>query len=260
MPFATLASASVAAAAASGAQESVGGGVVGWAAGLMEALGGPGAGLIVALENLFPPLPSELFLPLAGFTAGRGGMSLASALVWTTVGSVVGALVLYWTGALLGPERTRALAARIPLLRAEDIDRNTEWFDRHGSKAVFFGRMVPVFRSFISVPAGIGRMRMPVFLLYTTLGSAVWNTTLVLAGYFLGEQWTLVEQYVGVFSKVVLAAVAVAVVVWGVRRGRSLRRARAARERQEERREERREGRPEHGGDRERERSGGRGD
>jgi membrane protein DedA with SNARE-associated domain len=128
------------------------GGIAGWAVGLMETLGGPGAGLAIALENLFPPLPSEVILPLAGFAASRGELSLAGALFWTTVGSVVGALLLYALGGWFGRDRVRAVAARLPLVKLSDIDRTEAWFARHGAKAVFFGRMIPIFRSVIPLP------------------------------------------------------------------------------------------------------------
>ncbi|WP_084959706.1 DedA family protein [Thermoactinospora rubra] len=185
-----------------------------WATGLMDTLGAPGAGIAVALENLFPPLPSEVILPLAGFTAGRGRMDLLDALVWTTLGSVVGALALYWIGALLGRERLYAIAERVPLLKVSDIERTEAFFARHGGKTVFFGRMVPVFRSLISIPAGVERMPLGRFLLLTTLGSGIWNSAFVLAGYFLGEQWGLVEGYVNIGTNVVLGVVAVAVLVF----------------------------------------------
>ncbi|WP_459800517.1 DedA family protein [Herbidospora sp. RD11066] len=187
-----------------------------WLIGLMESLGAPGAGLAIALENLFPPLPSEVILPLAGFTASQGEMRLLDVLLWTTAGSVAGALALYWIGALLGRDRTLALAARIPLLKLSDIDRTEAWFLRHGRKTVFFGRMIPIFRSLISIPAGVERMPLGIFTLLTTLGSLVWNTIFVLAGYALGENWSLVETYAGVGSKVVLAVVALAVLVFAV--------------------------------------------
>ncbi|MFE9101229.1 DedA family protein [Actinomadura geliboluensis] len=186
------------------------GGIAGWATDLMERLGAPGAGLAIALENLFPPLPSEVILPLAGFTAAQGRMSLTAAIVWTTLGSVLGALALYGIGALIGRDRVRAIAARLPLVKVEDLDRTEAWFLRHGGKAVFFGRMIPIFRSLISVPAGVERMRMPVFLAYTTLGSLLWNTVFVLAGYGLGDNWRTVEEYVGVYSKAVVAVAVVA--------------------------------------------------
>jgi membrane protein DedA with SNARE-associated domain len=186
-------------------------GLVGFVTDLMERLGSPGAGLAVALENLFPPIPSEVILPLAGFTASQGRLSLTGAIFWTTLGSVVGALALYYVGALLGRDRVRAIAARLPLVKVSDIDRTEAWFDRHGVKAVFFGRMIPIFRSLISIPAGIERMRVSVFVLYTTLGSLIWNTLFVMAGYLLGENWHLVEGYVGTFQNLVILAVVIAV-------------------------------------------------
>ncbi|GLW12560.1 hypothetical protein Misp01_76880 [Microtetraspora sp. NBRC 13810] len=181
----------------------------------METMGEVGAGIAIALENLFPPLPSEVILPLAGFAASRGDISLWGAVLWTTVGSVVGALALYGVGALLGRERTLALAAKLPLVKLDDIEKAEGWFLRHGVKTVFFGRMIPIFRSLISVPAGVERMRIWTFLLFTSLGSLIWNTVFVMAGYLLGENWSLVEQYVGVLSKVVLG-VCVLAVVWFV--------------------------------------------
>jgi membrane protein DedA with SNARE-associated domain len=197
------------------------GGIAGWAADLVDAMGGPGAGLAIALENLFPPLPSEVFLPLTGFAAGQGVISLFSALFWTTLGSMVGAAVLYWIGMLFGRERMHAIWAKLPLVKTSDLERTEEWFAKHGTKAVFFGRMVPIFRSLISVPAGLERMPLPTFLLFTSLGSLIWNSVLVLAGYWLGDQWDLVETYVGIISKVVLVLVLAAVALYIVVRVRS---------------------------------------
>ncbi|MDT9685343.1 DedA family protein [Streptomyces sp. TRM76323] len=202
------------------------GGIAGWAVDLVETLGGPGAGLAIALENLFPPLPSEVILPLTGFAAGQGVLTLASALFWTTLGSVVGAVVLYWIGRMFGRERMHALWARLPLVKTSDLERTEAWFARHGTKAVFLGRMVPVFRSLISVPAGVERMPLPVFVALTTLGSLIWNSVLVLAGYWLGDRWTAVETYVGFFSKAVLVLAAVALVAYAVVRLRGRGRAR----------------------------------
>jgi membrane protein DedA with SNARE-associated domain len=193
-------------------------GIAGWATGLMETLGAPGAGLAIALENLFPPLPSEVILPLAGFTAGQGRMGLIEALVWTTAGSVVGALALYLVGALLGRDRVVAIAGRLPLIKVSDIEKTEAFFAKHGVKTVFFGRMIPIFRSMISIPAGVERMPIWVFLLFTTLGSAIWNTIFVMAGYYLGENWHLVEGYVGIGTNVVIGIVVLAVLVFvGVR-------------------------------------------
>ncbi|CAM5686878.1 MULTISPECIES: DedA family protein [Streptomyces] len=193
-----------------------------WITGLMDTLGAPGAGLAIAAENLFPPLPSELILPLAGFAAGQGRMSLFSALAWTTLGSVLGALALYGVGAALGRARMLAIAARLPLVKVSDVEKTERWFQRHGSKAVFFGRMVPIFRSLISIPAGIERMPIPAFLLLTTLGSLIWNAIFVLAGYALGENWEEVTGYADTYSKVVLVAAGLAVLAFlAVRLSRS---------------------------------------
>ncbi|GAA4197978.1 DedA family protein [Streptosporangium oxazolinicum] len=189
-------------------------GIAGWAINLMETLGAPGAGLAIALENLFPPLPSEVILPLAGFTASKGNMGLFDAVLWTTLGSVVGALALYGVGALLGRARVVAIAARLPLVSVSDIERTEAWFARHGRKTVFFGRMIPIFRSLISIPAGVERMPITIFTLLTTLGSLIWNTAFVMAGFLLGEQWDLVEQYMGIVSKAVLGIVILAVIVF----------------------------------------------
>jgi membrane protein DedA with SNARE-associated domain len=194
------------------------GGVAGWSVSVMETIGAPGAGLLVALENLFPPLPSEVILPLAGFTASQGSFTVAGALFWTTLGSVVGAIALYWIGAALGRRRLRAIVDRMPLVDLHDLDRTEAWFDRHGRAAVFFGRMIPIFRSLISVPAGIERMSFGAFVLLSLAGSLLWNTIFVLAGYYLGENWHLAEQYAGDFSTVVLCATAALLIVWVARR------------------------------------------
>nr|WP_146954434.1 DedA family protein [Cellulomonas soli] len=190
-------------------------GVAGWAVHLMETLGVVGAALAIALENVFPPLPSEVILPLAGFTASQGSFGLLPAIVWTTVGSVVGAAVLYAVGAAIGRERTRALMARLPLVSVRDVERSEAFFARHGRTAVLAGRMLPVFRSLISIPAGVERMPMPEFLVLTAIGSAAWNTLFVCAGYLLGTRWGVVQQYVGALQWAVLAAVA-ALVAWFV--------------------------------------------
>jgi membrane protein DedA with SNARE-associated domain len=194
------------------------GGITGFAVGLMDRLGAPGAGLAVALENLFPPLPSEIILPLAGFTASAGGFSIWSAVFWTTLGSVLGAIALYWIGAALGPERIRAVVHRMPLVDVSDVDRAQAWFDRHGRKTVFLGRMIPLFRSLISIPAGVQRMSMGWFVLCTLAGSLIWNTVFVTAGFLLGDNWHRVEGYAGVLQYGVIAAVLLAVGVFVARR------------------------------------------
>jgi len=202
----------------SGASGAELGGVAGWAVGMMESFGVLGAAFVIALENVFPPVPSEVILPLAGFTSSRGEFGLASVLIATTVGSVVGAVVLYLLGMALGPDRLRAVADRVPLLDSADIDKAEEWFDRHGRKAVFFGRMIPVFRSVISIPAGVQRMPPVQFVGLTAAGSAVWNSIFVVDGFVLGENWSRVKPYVSGFQWAVLGAIVVAVGVFVYRR------------------------------------------
>ena len=176
---------------------------------------------------MFPPVPSELVLPLAGFSASQGTMSLFMALFWTTLGSVAGALLTYWLGAWLGRDRVRALIIRAPLMKESDFDRTERWFLRHGTKAVFFGRMVPLFRSLISLPAGVERMPMWKFLSLTTLGSLIWNTGFVVAGYLLGANWQVVDEYAGIFQYVVIAAVTLAIALFVAVRVRDRKRSKS---------------------------------
>jgi membrane protein DedA with SNARE-associated domain len=203
------------------------GGLAGLAIDVMDALGGPGAALLVGLDNVFPPIPSELVLPLAGFAASQGTMSLVMALFWTTLGSVTGAMLTYWLGAWLGRDRVRALIVRTPLMKESDFDRTERWFAKHGKKAVFFGRMVPLFRSVISLPAGIERMPVWQFLSLTALGSLIWNTGFVMAGYLLGANWHVVDEYAGIVQKVVIGIVVLAIVVFVVVRVREHRRSKS---------------------------------
>lgn len=194
-----------------------------WAVGLMESLGGFGVALLIAIENLFPPLPSEVILPLAGFTASRGSFSLPGVIVWATAGSLMGALALYALGRLLGRERTRRLIGSLPLVKTEDVVRTEAWFEKNGPLTVLVGRVIPVFRSLISIPAGVTRMRPWVFIGLTAVGSLIWNSVLIVAGYLLGENWHVVEQSVGIFSRIVLTVLAVSTVVWvavRIRQGR----------------------------------------
>lgn len=192
-------------------------GLVGVAADVIDALGEVGVGLLVLAENLFPPIPSELVLPLAGFLAAQGRLSLTLTIIAATVGSVVGALVLYEAGRQLGVRRIRAIVGRLPLMQVEDVDRAEEWFARHGQKAVLLGRCLPVVRSLISVPAGVARMPRWRFVLLTGLGSLVWNATFVGGGYALGAQFDRVEEYSGYLNLAVYAAIVVLLGL-GVRR------------------------------------------
>jgi membrane protein DedA with SNARE-associated domain len=196
----------------------------------METLGVWGAALLVAIESLFPPIPSELILPLAGFTASRGSFDLVAVILATTAGSLVGALLLYWLGAALGAERLARWADRIPLMSADDVETAMAWFHRFGPIAVFVGRFIPIVRSLISIPAGVDRMRMWLFVLLTIIGSGLWNTLFVVLGFVLGENWTIVEDIASRYSRGVLIAAIVVLaglIVWRV--VRAVRRERAKR-------------------------------
>ena len=192
-------------------------GLAGVVADVMNALGEVGVGVLVALENLFPPIPSEVVLPLAGFLASRGRMDLLLVIVAATVGSVAGALVLYEVGRRVGRDRVRSWVTRLPLMQVEDLDKAEDWFDRHGEASVLFGRCLPVVRSLISVPAGVEGMSRLRFVLLTTLGSGVWNAVFVYAGYALGAQFQKVGQYSTYLNYAIYAALLVLLAL-GVRR------------------------------------------
>lgn len=200
-------------------------GLAGFVVDVIDALGAVGVGLLVAVENLVPPIPSEAVLPLAGFLAGQGRMSLLAVVVAATAGSVGGALVLHTVGARLGRDRVARALDRIPLTGAHDLERAERWFRRHGPSAVLFGRLIPVVRSLVSVPAGVEHMPLPRFLAYTTLGSAAYNSLLVGLGHELGKRWQSVGRYSDWLSGAVVAAIALAVVLAVVRRGRQRARA-----------------------------------
>jgi membrane protein DedA with SNARE-associated domain len=140
----------------------------------------------------------------------------------------VGAWALYYLGMWLGRKRVRAIVDRIPMMSGEDFDKTEVWFLKHGTKAVFFGRMVPLFRSFISLPAGVEKMNFWVFTGLTAAGSLIWNSIFVIAGFYLGENWHVVEEYAGVFQKIVIVVVAGLLAWFLVTRIRSIRRDRAA--------------------------------
>ncbi len=200
-------------------------GLAGWTVDLMDKLGLFGAALAVSLDNFFPPIPSEIILPLAGFAASQGTFTLAGALIATTAGSVFGACVLYWLGAIFGRDRAAWVFEKTPLLKLSDLERTEDWFAKHGGKAVFFGRMVPIFRSLISIPAGVERMSFTLFFILTTVGSAIWNSIFVVAGYRLGANWDAVEPYASLFQKIVIALVLLVVGGFVIVRVRELRRS-----------------------------------
>jgi len=177
--------------------------IIDWIVSLMDTLGAPGVGIAILLENLFPPIPSEVVLPLGGFTVAQGSLNFVSVFIWATIGSVVGAYILYGVGAWLGAARLRAIADWMWLVKASDVDKSLEWFDRHGRPSILFGRLIPGIRSLISIPAGLDRMNLLTFGLWTMLGSAVWNFILIYLGFTLGDNWEAVTDYIDQYSKVV---------------------------------------------------------
>src|SRR5215216_6278208 len=195
-------------------------GLAGLITDIIAALGPIGVGVLVALETVFPPIPSELILPLSGYLASRGRMSLAAVVIGATLGSLAGALALYWAGAALGQKRLRRLAERTPLVEVDDLERAEGWFDRHGGLAVLIGRVVPVVRSLVSVPAGVERMPLWRFSLYTISGSGVYNLVLIGLGYVLGSRWKTVEQYSNYLNYAIYAAILVAVGLFALKRVR----------------------------------------
>lgn len=201
-------------------------GLAGVATDVMDALGEVGVGVLVLAENVFPPIPSEVVLPLAGYLASRGRMDLTLVVVAATVGSVLGAMLLYEVGARTGRARLRRLVDRMPLLEGEDLDRAESWFARHGQSSVLIGRCIPVVRSLISLPAGVEEMPRWRFAVLTAIGSGLWNAVFVVSGYALGEQFDQIERYSGWLNTAVYAAIAVLLVL-GLRR--ALRRRRAER-------------------------------
>ena len=207
------------------------GGLTGWVASVIDSLGEIGVGLLVALENLIPPIPSEIVLSMAGYLASEGRVNVV--LVWftATLGALAGAVALYWLGRGLGEERLKHWLDRIPLVDSDDLNQADRWFERHAKAAVLFGRCAPVVRSLVSIPAGANRMPMGQFMLFTTIGSGVWNALFVGAGYQLGSRWEDVEQYAQWFDYAIWAFFAIAIGSWVVKKARKRRQRAAARSR-----------------------------
>lgn len=184
-----------------------------WVQDVIEQLGYLGVALLVVAENVFPPIPSEVVLPFAGFVAQQGSESVVLMILAATVGSVGGALIMYWIAAIIGDERLHAFTRRFGKwvqIREVDLTRAEEWFDRHATSAVLIGRCVPLIRSVVSIPAGFRRMKLVPYIAYTFMGSLVWNILLIGAGALLGDNWERVGSYVGVFQWVVIALVVAA--------------------------------------------------
>ena len=188
-----------------------------WITDVIDTLGWFGVAVLVALENVFPPIPSEAVLPLAGYVSGRGGPSLPVLVAASTAGSVVGGLILYGIAAGVGTARIHVFVIRYGRWFGVDegeLERAEGWFDRRGSVAVLVGRCVPLIRSLVSLPAGARRMPIGRFTVLTAAGSAVWNVALLTAGRLLGEQWERVGDVLGVVQWVVIGAIGIAVAIY----------------------------------------------
>lgn len=187
-----------------------------WVSDVIEAIGYAGVAFLVALESIFPPIPSEVVLPFAGFYAGKGEASVAGMVLAATIGSVVGAWVLYGLAAWIGPERLRRFVVakgRWFGVKERDLDRAEAWFDKRANAAVLLGRCVPLVRSIVSIPAGFRRMPLVRFTIYTAIGSFVWNLALISAGAILGKRWEDVGNVVAILQWAVILAI-VALVAW----------------------------------------------
>jgi membrane protein DedA with SNARE-associated domain len=199
-----------------------------WITNTINSMGYWGIALLMFVENLFPPIPSELIMPLAGFTAsphqpGGAKLHIIGVFLAGVLGSVLGALIWYYPGKFLGESRLKKLADKYGkwlTVSSKDIDKAKNWFSTKGSKAVLIGRLVPGIRTLISVPAGLSEMPMIPFLFYTTLGSAAWVGLLTYSGYLLGSQYSLVDEYLAPVSKIVLGGLVLIFMVWIFRRKR----------------------------------------
>lgn len=190
-------------------------GFTGFAADVIDAIGETGVGLLAFIETVFPPIPSEIVLALAGYLSERGDLNVFLVVVAATAGTTTGALALYGLGAWFGEERAKRLLARLPLVDRADLDKASAWFDRHGEPVVFFGRFVPIVRSMVSIPAGAQRMPIGRFMALTTAGSGIWNVALIAAGYALGTQFEKVDQYAQYLDLAALTA-GIVLVAWYV--------------------------------------------
>ncbi|MBD7970781.1 DedA family protein [Paenibacillus gallinarum] len=197
-----------------------------WITSFMEQFGYIGIALIIALENVFPPIPSEIVLPFGGFMTTYTSLTVFWVIIAATIGSVVGAVILYGVGLLLDVERLEKIVERwghILRIKKEDIRKADAWFDKYGYWTVLFCRMIPLVRSLISIPAGMSNMKFGLFLVYTTIGTLIWNTILVLVGATLGSNWHEITDFIGVYSNFAYAIIAIAGIaflIWFFRRNK----------------------------------------
>ncbi|NJL37050.1 MAG: DedA family protein [Leptolyngbyaceae cyanobacterium SM1_4_3] len=193
--------------------------MVEWITNTINTLGYVGIGFLMFLENLFPPIPSELIMPLAGFTAAQGEMNFFYAVLAGVIGTLLGALPWYYAGRFLGIDRLKIWADRYGKwlgISSKEMDAATKWFLKHGSKTVLLCRLVPGVRTLISIPAGTCNMPFIPFFLYSTVGTLAWVSLLTAAGYLLGDNYELVEVYMGPLSKLIVGSLLIAFIIWVV--------------------------------------------
>jgi membrane protein DedA with SNARE-associated domain len=189
--------------------------VLEFAVSVIERIGVLGAGLLIALETVIAPLPSEVVLLLTGVNVSEGNFSFLGALLITTTGSLVGASLLYAAGYFFNEDRLEHLIARYGKflgLTVGDLRKTLSWFERYGSPLVLFGRLVPIVRSLVSIPAGLVQMNFAKFLALTALGSGIWNTIWISLGFTLGENWHIAEQYSSILDYIAYAALGAALI------------------------------------------------
>ena len=182
-----------------------------WITRIIGRLGYVGVATLTFLENVFPPIPSELVIPLAGFVAAEGDLRIGLVILTGTLGSLAGATLWYALGRQIGETRLRAWVDRHGkwlTLSAKDVDRSQQWFRRHGNASVFVGRLIPGVRTFVSLPAGFSRMPIAPFLLYSALGTVLWTAALAYAGVILQANFTIVGDYINVATNVLLVVLA----------------------------------------------------
>ena len=195
-----------------------------WIIQIMNQFGYIGIALLIAIENIFPPIPSEVILTFGGFMTTYTSMNIWLVALFATIGSVIGAIVLYGIGRLLTPQRLAWIIdkwGRILRIKKQDIKKAEKWFNRRGSLTVFFCRFIPIVRSLISIPAGMAHMNIGKFLLYTTLGTSIWNIILVYLGAYAGANWENILKYMNTYSNIavaVLAAVGIVFVIWFIKK------------------------------------------
>jgi membrane protein DedA with SNARE-associated domain len=191
-----------------------------WITEFMEQFGYIGIFFMIALENIFPPIPSEVILPFGGFMTTYTTLTIPGVIAAATAGSVVGAIVLYGIGRLLSVERLERIVDRWGgwlRVKPEDIAKANRTFQRYGVWAVFLGRMIPLVRSLISIPAGMSKMNIWLFVWLSVLGTLIWNTLLISIGAALGQSWEKVSEVIGMYAEVVYVIIAIIILVAAVR-------------------------------------------